>query len=144
MWYNGLVLFNFIRLSKFLSTIYWKDYPFSFELPLLLCQRSVDYINGGVFPGYLLCSIDLFANTDTIYFFLSFFFFLGLLLQHMEVPRLGVESELQLPAYATATAMPNLSHVYDLHHSSGQHQILNPLTEARDQICILTESTLGP
>ena len=27
----------------------------------------------------------------------------------MEVPRLGVESELQLPAYATATAMPDLS-----------------------------------
>ena len=32
-----------------------------------------------------------------------FCFFLGLHLQHMEVPRLGVESELQLPAYATAT-----------------------------------------
>ena len=29
--------------------------------------------------------------------------FLGLHLQHMEVPRLGVESELQLPAYTTAT-----------------------------------------
>ena len=27
----------------------------------------------------------------------------------MEVPRLGVESELQLPAYATATATPDLS-----------------------------------
>ena len=32
------------------------------------------------------------------------FFFLGSHLQHMEVPRLGVELELQLPAYATATA----------------------------------------
>ena len=40
-----------------------------------------------------------------ISFFLSFFFFfLGLPPRHMEVPRLGVESELQLPAYATATA----------------------------------------
>ena len=27
--------------------------------------------------------------------------------QHMEVPRLGVESELQLPAYTIATAMPD-------------------------------------
>ena len=35
--------------------------------------------------------------------FFSFFFFLGLHQQHMEVPRLGVESELQLSAYATAT-----------------------------------------
>ena len=39
-------------------------------------------------------------------------------IRHMEVPRLGVESELQLPAYATATAMPDLSYICDLHHSS--------------------------
>ena len=32
----------------------------------------------------------------------------------MEVPRLEVKSELQLTAYATATAMPGLSHVKDL------------------------------
>ena len=50
----------------------------------------------------------------------------------MEVCRLGVEWELQLPAYATATATPDLSHVCDLHHGSGQHQIFNPLIEARD------------
>ena len=31
--------------------------------------------------------------------------FLGSRLQHMEVPRLGVELELQLSAYTTATAM---------------------------------------
>ena len=42
----------------------------------------------------------------------------------MEVPRLGVESELQLPATATATATWDPSHVYDLHRSSWQHQIL--------------------
>ena len=51
----------------------------------------------------------------------------------MEVPRLGVELELQLPAYATATAMFDMSHVCDLHHSSQQCRILNPLSEARDQ-----------
>ena len=33
-----------------------------------------------------------------------FFCFLGPHSQHMEVPRLGVELELQLPAYTTATA----------------------------------------
>ena len=31
-------------------------------------------------------------------------FFLGLHLWHIETPRLGVELDLQLPAYATATA----------------------------------------
>ena len=34
----------------------------------------------------------------------NLFFFLGCHPQHMEVPRLGVESELQLLAYTTATA----------------------------------------
>ena len=32
----------------------------------------------------------------------------------MEVPRLGVEWKLQLPAYTTVTAMPDLSHIFDL------------------------------
>ena len=36
-----------------------------------------------------------------------YFCFLGLHLWHMEVPRLGVESELGLPAYTTATATPD-------------------------------------
>ena len=48
----------------------------------------------------------------------------------MEVPRLGVQSELQLLAYATATATPNLSLVCALHHSSRKYWILNPLIEA--------------
>ena len=48
----------------------------------------------------------------------------------MEVPRLGVDLELQLSAYTTATAMQALSHVCDRHHSSWQRQILNPLREA--------------
>ena len=44
-----------------------------------------------------------------------------------EVPRLGSESELQLQAYATAMATPDLSHVCDLYHSLQQCWILNPL-----------------
>ena len=59
--------------------------------------------------------------------FLVFFVFLGLHSWSMEVLRLGVKSELWLLAYATATQ--DLSGVCD--HSSGQHQILNPLSEAR-------------
>ena len=50
----------------------------------------------------------------------------------MEVPRLGIELELQLPACATAIATQDPSQVCDLYHSSQQHQILNPLSEARD------------
>ena len=53
----------------------------------------------------------------------------------MEVPRLGVEAELQLLAYTTATAVPDLSRICNPHHSSWQWQrrILNPLNDARDQ-----------
>ena len=60
-------------------------------------------------------------------------FFSGPHSQHMKVPRLGVESELQLPAYATATATWNPSHVCNLHHSLQQRRILNPLSKARDR-----------
>ena len=50
--------------------------------------------------------------------FVCFFDFSGLLLRHMEVPRLGVELELQLPANTTATATSDPSRICDLHHSS--------------------------
>ena len=49
----------------------------------------------------------------------------------------GVKLKLQLPTYATATVMWDPSHACDLHHSSWQHWIPNPLSEARDQTCIL-------
>ena len=46
----------------------------------------------------------------------------------MDIPRRGVESELHLQP----TPQPQ------------QHQIPNPLSEARGQTHILTEATLGP
>ena len=74
--------------------------------------------------------------------FLFFFFvFLGLHPQHMEVPRLGVQLELQLPAYTTATATRDPSLVFDLYHSSRQCLILNPLSDARDRTHILTDAS---
>ena len=51
----------------------------------------------------------------------------------MEVPRLEVQSELQLPAYTTATVTLDASCACNLYHSSQQHQNLNPLNEARDR-----------
>ena len=61
----------------------------------------------------------------------------------MEVPRLGTELELQLLAYenATATATQDLSLIFNLHHSSQQYRILNPLSEARDQTHILMDTS---
>ena len=73
-----------------------------------------------------------------------FFSFVGPHLQYMKVPGLGAESELQLGAYTRATAMPGLSHICSLYHSSGQRRILNPLSEVRSLTYILNETTLDP
>ena len=72
-----------------------------------------------------------------IYF--CFFVFLGLHPQHMNVPRLGVQSELWPPVYATAMQDP--SHVCDLHHGSLQHWNLKSMSKARDQTLILTDTS---
>ena len=50
-------------------------------------------------------------------------------------------SELQPPVYTTATATPDPSCVCDLHHSSWQRQIPDPLSEARDQTCVLMDTS---
>ena len=72
-----------------------------------------------------------------MYLFIFSFVFWGLHPQHMEFPMRGVQSELQLPAFTTATATQDLSRICDLHHSSWQRQILNPLSQARDRTCNL-------
>ena len=57
--------------------------------------------------------------------FFLLFFFLGPHLQHREVPRLGVESELQLLAYTTAIATPTpdltTSAIYTTAYSSTRY-----------------------
>ena len=61
------------------------------------------------------------------------FFFLWPYLRHVEVPRPGVKLELQLQAYTTAMATPDLSRICDPGcYSLQQHWIFNPLSEARD------------
>ena len=85
--------------------------------------------------------------------FFSFFFgFLGPHLRHMEVARLEVKLELQLPTTATATATWDPICICNLHHTSWQRWIPNPLSKARDWTCILMNTsqicfhwaTIGP
>ena len=72
-------------------------------------------------------SVLAFAQFHILFIYLFIFFFL-LHAWHMEVPRLGAELELWLPAYTTATATWDLSRICDL-----QCQTLNPLRETRDR-----------
>ena len=68
-----------------------------------------------------------------------FLSFLGLHPWYMEVPSLGIQVELLASITTIATA--TWSHICNLHHSSRQRQILNPLREARDGTCILVDAS---
>ena len=59
----------------------------------------------------------------------------------MEIPRPGVELELQLLAYQSHMTMWDLCCICNLHHSSQEHQILNPLSKARDQTHVLMNAS---
>ena len=60
---------------------------------------------------------------------------------HM-LPRLGVESELQVSAYSTATATPDPSHICNVHQSSLQHQIFILPIEAWNWTLILMDTSM--
>ena len=66
----------------------------------------------------LICPINYQCKT---FFYFFFFFILVLHLWHMEA------------SYTTATATQDLSCACDLHHSSGQCRIFNPLSKARNR-----------
>ena len=82
---------------------------------------------------YNLYNLLAYMPIQIFWLLLFFVSFLWPQLWHMEVPRPGVQSELLLPASTTASATPDPSRTCDLHHSSRQHRILNPLSKARDQ-----------
>ena len=85
----------------------------------------------------LLCKCILMHTCLLASYTFFFWPFLGPLPWHMEAPRLGGKSELQLPACTTATATQDPSSICNRHHSSRRCQILNPLSEVRDRICVL-------
>ena len=71
-----------------------------------------------------------------LFYLFIYCIFLGPHLQHTEVPRLGVEMDLQLLAYITAMAMQDPSCICDLYHSLWQC-----LSEARNQTCVLMDTS---
>ena len=81
--------------------------------------------------------VGMWGQERWFLFYFSFFVFLQPHMWCMEVPLLGVESELQLWVHATAIAMPDPSCICNLHPSLWQHWILR---EAGDQTLIFTEA----
>ena len=106
---------------------HWKDTQLTNSSSYLLGECG-NWTDGGGTERRLFFVLNIFVCVCL---------FLGLQLQHMEVPRLEVESELQLPACTTATAKLDPSCVCDLHHSSRQHQILNPVSEPESSWILL-------
>ena len=99
----------FIALSHFLCIFI----PFTGEIMCLIKGASLEpqvyTVYAPNYPSFLFIYFCLFRAASG----------------HMEVTRLGVELELQLPASARGTATPDLSCICNLHHSSRQHRILN-------------------
>ena len=102
-------------------------------LKLQITLGSIDILTICILQSVNMICLSIIC----ILLFLLSVCFLGLHPWHMEVPRFGVESELQLLTYAIATAIPDLSCACDLPHSLWQCQIPNPLSKARDQTHIL-------
>ena len=123
---NSWLIFQLIM--DILTLFPWCDSP-----------NSISTFGGVIFPwqilSWFLVNLPNFTGTSLPLRFI--FFSLGPHPQHMEVPRQGVKSKLWLPAYTTATIMPEPSCICDLHHSSWQGRILNPLSEARDRTWVL-------
>ena len=84
--------------------------------------------------------MDNLKEIDKFYF-IYLLFFLGPHPWHTEVPRIGAEMELQLLAYTTDLATRDLSCVCNLHHSSWQCWIFNPLSDVRDKTSILMDNS---
>ena len=67
-------------------------------------RPGIESPSSWILVGFVTAELRRELHLAPLFFFLSFLPFLGPLLWHIEVPSLGVELELQLPAYARVTA----------------------------------------
>ena len=119
-----------------LSPAAGRPWPGTASVDLAACIKitSVEVSSTCRFLGFTPSSTESGLNGYLLLFFVCLFVcLLGPHLRHMKVPRPGVELELQPLAYATAIATQDPRGICDLHHSSQQFWILNPLSEARDR-----------
>ena len=123
-----------LRLWKDLLDIWLEE---TFLISSYQIKKSGHYLEGTLDPwdSRTFQKWKVWEGCKSPHMTIAFLFLLNLELHlwHMDVPRLGIELELQLLAYPTATAMPDLSCICDLFWGLQQHRILNPLSEARDQ-----------
>ena len=100
-------------------------------------KQKPPILTGYAFSRCPHCSLSLSHSHVCLFVFVFF----RATPEALEVPRLGVKSELQLLAYTRATAMPDPSHICNLCHSSQQCKILNPPGKARNQTYVLINTS---
>ena len=114
---------------------------------------DISFVHSSVF-GHLDCfHLLVIMNTNVEHlcrsFHIIFFFFLVFwsfcLFRATLKAHGGSQARDPIGAFAaTATAMPDLTHICDPHHSPWQCQILNPPNEARDRTCnFMVPSRIG-
>ena len=102
-------------------------WPLAWEPPYVALKRQINkwvkinHLQLSSFPVFPSPWEEKFSSSSSSSFLCQH-------LQHMEGPRLGVESELQLLTNSRALATLDPSSIYNLCHSLWQHQILNPLS----------------
>ena len=143
--------FGLLLLPAFLVCHIWRNsslFP-TYQTPrkAFYMQKSHLTLTTVLFDGWFylsLCSPGLSEHTAfPLSLSLSFFCLLRAASSAHGRSQARVESELQLPAYATATAVQDPSCVCNLHHSSQQSWTRGPLIEARDLTCILMDPRWG-
>ena len=127
--FNFLFLFQLVALTLLRGALvnscplYLRQFHCENCKSVLVCLLLQDCIIETTVHFVIHCVSNRAGLSDVpqLYLFiylLVFLPFLGLLRRHMEVPRLGVQSELQPLAYTRATATWDPSCIFDLHHSS--------------------------
>ena len=131
---------------------------FHFKSILIYCITPGNYIQSpGIKQGgrliwekecIFICNIYVYDWVTLLYSsyrhnttFFYFFFFFRAAGEAYGSSQARVKLELELLAYTTATATPDLSHIFDLYHSSRQRCIFNPLGRARDWTHILMDTS---
>ena len=134
---------RFIHLSCISFLLWLNNVPWCYFPQLFVIHPLMDIRGVHLLAIENSATMSMLIHVLIWVIFFPFFWGGALYLQRMEVPRLGVKSELQLLVYTTATVTPDLSHVCKVHHSLWQHWILNPLRKVRDRSHILTKTISG-
>ena len=101
------------------------------KMPIFLSKFGI-MLGKSFFNSRLQKSLPKFSFSTVVVPFLQAHFFYGRACSIWKFSGQGLNQGLQLLAYATATAMQDPSPVCNVHYSSWQRWILNPLSGTRD------------